>query len=1197
MADRNVRVVLTAAVSGFTSAIGKAQSQVETLSSSMQKASQTQSWSHVSTGLLAVGATLTTIAGKAVSMAANFDEAMSAVAATGDDARSNIGQLRDLAIDMGARTKYSATEAATGIEILAKAGMSTADIISGGLSGALNLAASDNMSLEAAAEATATTLTQFGLAGSDAGHVADLLAAGAGKAMGSVQDLSDALKNGGLVASNMGMSLEETVGTLSLFAQNGIVGAEAGTQLKVMLQKLQNPSSTAKKAMDELGISAYDASGKFIGMASIAQQLQDKTAGLSQAQRDQAMAQIFGSHAISAATVLYKAGAQGVHEWTSAVNDQGFAEQMAAEKMNNLKGDLEQLSGAWETFMISAGSSAQGPLRAMMRGLTSIVDKLSEYPQVGQAAIMVIGALGVSMVALGTAMKTVTAVAEFQAAMQSLTGFSSALDTAKAAASGFVTAWKAVPTSTKLATVAFSAAMIAAVELGKALNEATDHTGEVKAAMGDLSSGSISASDALARVSEAAGKAYMSIGDAPSGLAQAMKDAGNTGFGEKIADIAGNLVGLDTTTEKAQKNLQTLDEAMSSMVKGNPAAASQVFSELGHYIDEAGLSADETVSRFSGTAEALRQEAAAAGVAGLSNQELADWMRTGVAPAAVQAGEAATGAADANREVAASANDAGMNVADYASTVESLSKALNELADAAISASDAQIAVEAAISDAAEAAATNGANLDISTEAGRKNQSALNDLAESALKYRDAQVQNSAGLEEINSATEHARENFVQIAQAMGMSADEANAMADAYGLTSMTVEQAGQSVKGTADNLEDMARKSGMAADAAHGLRSAHEGEAESLDTAAQSALKHRDAMVQSQASSEDIAKATQAARDSFISQAQAMGMSEEQAKKLADQYGLMQLNLDMSRQNIDNATNSLRDNAAAAGLDSGAISDLASKNQAGTVALQAYAQQARDASAAQREGSMSAEEAASAQQTARDSFIRTATQMGINEDQAKKLADAYGLIPGRITTDVSAPGAIDTRNQALSVAAAVNSIPGSHSTRIGTSADLSGYYAVQAALNSLQDRTVTITTLHRTVNSGGSTTLAGGGYVTGPGTATSDSIPAWLSSGEFVMRAAAVSRYGLGLMRALNAGAVAADRAPRYASGGPVGVDRSVRAARWTAQVAGGAGGAQTIVNVAPAVITEGQLDRYLTRAVEQVASRVLAGALRGV
>ena len=153
MADRNVRVVLTAAVSGFTSAIGKAQSQVETLSSSMQKASQTQSWSHVSTGLLAVGATLTTIAGKAVSMAANFDEAMSAVAATGDDARSNIGQLRDLAIDMGARTKYSATEAATGIEILAKAGMSTADIISGGLSGALNLAASDNMSLEAAAEA------------------------------------------------------------------------------------------------------------------------------------------------------------------------------------------------------------------------------------------------------------------------------------------------------------------------------------------------------------------------------------------------------------------------------------------------------------------------------------------------------------------------------------------------------------------------------------------------------------------------------------------------------------------------------------------------------------------------------------------------------------------------------------------------------------------------------------------------------------------------------------------------------------------------------------------------------------------------------------------------------------------------------------------------------------------------------------
>ncbi|MFK5279243.1 phage tail tape measure protein, partial [Lacticaseibacillus paracasei] len=268
---------------------------------------------------------------------ADFDQAMANVGAATNTPRESLGQLSDLALKLGADTKFSATEAAGGIEELAKAGLSTADIIGGGLSGALDLAATDTLSVGDAAGYTATTLTQFNLSGDQASHVADLLAAGAGKAMGSVKDMADALNNGGLVASQMGMSLEQTVGTLSAFAQNGIIGAEAGTQLKVMLQRLQNPAADAREAMKQLGVSAYDAQGKFVGLDAVAGQLQNGTKDLTQAQKDQALATIFGSHAINAANVLLKEGAQGIQDWTGKVNDQGYASEVAAKKMDSLK--------------------------------------------------------------------------------------------------------------------------------------------------------------------------------------------------------------------------------------------------------------------------------------------------------------------------------------------------------------------------------------------------------------------------------------------------------------------------------------------------------------------------------------------------------------------------------------------------------------------------------------------------------------------------------------------------------------------------------------------------------------------------------------------------------------------------------------------------------------------------------------------
>ena len=143
---------------------------------------------------------------------------MSNVQAATHETAANMDLLRTAAIKWGQQTKFSATEAAGAIEEMAKAGVSTNDILSGGLEGALNLAAAGSLEVADAAEIAASALVQFGMSGKDIPHVADLLAAGAGKAQGSVQDLGYALKYAGVPAASLGVSIEETTGVLAEFA-------------------------------------------------------------------------------------------------------------------------------------------------------------------------------------------------------------------------------------------------------------------------------------------------------------------------------------------------------------------------------------------------------------------------------------------------------------------------------------------------------------------------------------------------------------------------------------------------------------------------------------------------------------------------------------------------------------------------------------------------------------------------------------------------------------------------------------------------------------------------------------------------------------------------------------------------------------------------------------------------------------------
>jgi len=402
--NRTVKTSLVAEVSGYISGFDQAAKKTRELGSETEKLGQKrEAIEGLGRASLAFGAVAAAAVGLAVAKYAEFDAAMSSVQAATHASVTEMNQLRDAAIDAGANTVFTATQAANGIEELSKAGVSTADILNGGLSGALDLASAGELEVADAAQIAATAMTQFNEKGSEVPHIADLLSAGAGKAQGSVKDLAQALNQGGLVASQAGFSIEETTGTLAAFASAGLLGSDAGTSLKTAIIALQNPSDKARGIMKQYGIDVYDSSGKMLSFGGIAAQLEDKLGTLSDEQRNAALATIFGNDAVRAANVLYSEGASGIAEWTGKVNDNGYAAETARLKLDNLKGDVEKLGGAFDTALIQSGSAANGSLRSIVQTATFLVDGINALPQPVLAAGVAVTALaaGVGLVGGG----------------------------------------------------------------------------------------------------------------------------------------------------------------------------------------------------------------------------------------------------------------------------------------------------------------------------------------------------------------------------------------------------------------------------------------------------------------------------------------------------------------------------------------------------------------------------------------------------------------------------------------------------------------------------------------------------------------------------------------------------------------------------------------------------------------------------
>lgn len=318
-----------------------------------------------------------------VSKAAEFEAKMSNIKAVTGESAETMKKFNDAAIKAGADTAFSAADAADAIGELAKAGVSTKDILNGGLTASLNLATAGELDLKEAAEITSTALNAFRRDGMTATQAANQLAGAANASATDVHELKYGLSMVAPVASGLGLSFRDTTNALAVFAQNGLKGSDAGTSLKTMLMNLQPQTKAQTNMMKELGIITADGSnqfftaeGKIKSFAEISQVLKDHLGGLTDAEKQMALKTMFGTDAVRAATIAMNEGADGANNMQAAI-DKVTAAQVAAEKLNNLKGAVEALSGSWETLQIQVGTAVLPVLTTLVKWIDKLVDKIS----------------------------------------------------------------------------------------------------------------------------------------------------------------------------------------------------------------------------------------------------------------------------------------------------------------------------------------------------------------------------------------------------------------------------------------------------------------------------------------------------------------------------------------------------------------------------------------------------------------------------------------------------------------------------------------------------------------------------------------------------------------------------------------------------------------------------------------------------
>lgn len=430
-------------------------------------------------GIAAVGAF-----GVAVNAAANFEQGLSGIKAVSGATEKDMDSLRKKALQLGADTSFSAGEAASAMEELVKAGLSVDDVLNGAADATVSLAAAGGVALPEAAAIASTAMNQFSLDASELPHIADLIAGAANASAIDVSDFGMSMAQAGATANLVGLSFDDMALAITAMGNAGIKGSDAGTSLKTFLANLQpttekqinlftdlglittdttkavaflgengfkplsgsmdhvrqaasdylektqgipDDSAEMGRAVDsllqkqgDLGNAFFDSSGKIKSMSEIAGVLGGALEGMTEQQKAATLETLFGSDAIRAAAIIAGEGSAGMDKLAESMTKVSAAD-VAATRLDNMKGSMEALKGSFETLLIVAGTPFLNALRGIVDAVTGVVNWLSNLdPKILEVGMKVLAAGGAFAIFAGGILTAVGMIKRFKETLDAL---------------------------------------------------------------------------------------------------------------------------------------------------------------------------------------------------------------------------------------------------------------------------------------------------------------------------------------------------------------------------------------------------------------------------------------------------------------------------------------------------------------------------------------------------------------------------------------------------------------------------------------------------------------------------------------------------------------------------------------------------------------------------------------------------------
>ena len=414
--------------------IGQAGETLEKVGGKIADVGETLT-THVTVPVLAAGTA-------AVKTASDFDTAMSKVAAVSGATGDELQDLRDKAREMGAKTKFSASEAAEAMNYMAMAGWKTGDMLEG-IEGIMNLAAASGEDLATTSDIVTDALTAFGMTADDSAHFADVLAAASSNANTNVSMMGETFKYCAPVAGALGFSCEDTAQAIGLIANSGIKSTQAGTALRTIMNTLAGDVKICGDSIGEVEIATTNADGSMRDLNDILADCRSAFSQLSESEQASAAQALVGKNAMSGFLALMNAAPADIQKLEGAISTcsdeidgyNGVTEKMAAVMQDNLEGQITILKSQLQELAISFGEILMPAIRAIVSKIRGLIDHFNALSPAAKETIvkvaLVAAALGPLLVAVG---KTMVGIGKL---MQLVSNLPTMIAGAKAAFSSF----------------------------------------------------------------------------------------------------------------------------------------------------------------------------------------------------------------------------------------------------------------------------------------------------------------------------------------------------------------------------------------------------------------------------------------------------------------------------------------------------------------------------------------------------------------------------------------------------------------------------------------------------------------------------------------------------------------------------------------------------------------------------------------